>query len=54
MDTHKSIYILRTSGKVKFHGDFKEDVEYIMPFNNRDKFYFITQQNIDKVKLTNR
>lgn len=50
----REAYILRTSGKVKFHGDFKEDVEYIMPFNNRDKFYFITQQNIDKVKLTNR
>ncbi|MBE5936342.1 MAG: hypothetical protein E7262_11285 [Lachnospiraceae bacterium] len=45
--------VIRTSGKVKFQGEFKEEVEHIIPYNNRDKFIFITPQNIDRVKFTN-
>ena len=53
MNTEQDALILRTSGKVKYKGEFKEEVEYIMPYNNRQKFYFITQQSIDRVKLIN-
>ena len=53
MSTEQDALIIRTSGKIKFRGEFKEEVEYIMPYNNRQKFYFITQQNIDKIKLVN-
>lgn len=54
MRSDRDAMIVRTSGKVKFQGEFKEDVEYIMPYNYRDKYYFITQQSIDKIKLANK
>lgn len=53
MSTEQDALIIRTSGKIKFRGEFKEEVEYIIPYNNRQKFYFITQQNVDKIKLVN-
>lgn len=43
--------VIRTSGKVKFKGELKEEVEYILPYNNRDKFIFVTPQNIERVKF---
>lgn len=53
LSTTRDAMIIRISGKVKFRGEFKEEVEYIMPYNNKEKFYLITQQNIEKIKLTN-
>lgn len=53
LSTARDAMIVRMSGKVKFRGEFKEEVEYIMPYNNKDKFYLITQQNIEKIKLSN-
>lgn len=53
LSTGRDAMIIRISGKVKFKGEFKEEVEYIMPYNNKDKFYLITQQNIEKIKLSN-
>ena len=43
--------VIRTSGKVKFQGELKEEVEFVLPYNNRDKFIFVTPQSIDRIKF---
>lgn len=43
--------VIRTSGKVKFQGELKEEVEYVLPYNNRDKFIFVTPQSINRIKF---
>ena len=45
--------IIRSNGKTKFKGSFKEEVECVMPYNNRDKYILVTPQNIERVKFTN-
>lgn len=45
--------VIRVSGKTKFQGSFKEEVQHLMPYNNRDKYVLITPQNIERVRFTN-
>ena len=51
LSTRNEAMIIRTSGKVKFNGSFKEEVDYILPYNNVDKFIFVTPQNIQRVRF---
>lgn len=45
--------VIRGSGKTKFQGSFKEEVQYMMPYNKRDKYVLITPQSIERVRFTN-
>jgi hypothetical protein len=45
--------VIRVSGKTKFQGSFKEEVQHLIPYNNRDKYVLITPQNIERVRFTN-
>ncbi len=44
--------ILRTNGEKKFHYTFDNDISYILPVNNNDKYIIIDNSNIEEVKLT--
>lgn len=51
MYTPRDAKIYDLSGNIKFDGNFHTNIEYILPYNNKEKYYFITSQNIFKVKL---
>ncbi len=44
--------IIRTDGKEKFHYKFENDISYILPVNNTDKYIIIDNLNMEEVKLT--
>lgn len=46
--------IMRTSGQIKFHYTFDNDISYILPVNNLDKYIIIDNVNIQEVKLTEK
>jgi hypothetical protein len=43
--------IIKTNGQEKFKYTFTNNISYIMPFNNADKYLVIENQKIDEVKL---
>ncbi|MGB8452679.1 MAG: DUF5711 family protein [Anaerocolumna sp.] len=43
--------IIRTNGKEKFHYTFENDISYILPVNNIDKYIVIDNINMEEVKL---
>ncbi len=44
--------ILRANGQEKFHYTFENDISYILPVNNLDKYIIIDNLNMEEVKLT--